>query len=247
MNSREEPQVAVAPSRLGKSRTGRGRLILLAIAVGCIALLLVWMWRVRSLDGLPDVGDPFDVAQALRPIEISDEDNAYVAYSEAQRLLTKMPDAVRQVDWVKVTWSTAGPEVRAYLEANRPALAAWRSGTERPDALYHQPGRMAFDTILPVVQDLRMFGRLAELEGTRLEEKGAMDEAWNWYKSILRCSRHAGRHGAVIERMVGAAIFETACRRISHWAADPRVDATMLRRALADAIEADALTPPLSE
>src|SRR4029077_11091468 len=60
------------------------------------------------------------------------------------------------------------------------------------------------------------------------------------------CSRHAGRHGAIIERTVGAAIFETASRRIAHWAADPRVDAAVLRRALADAIEADAMTPPVS-
>jgi hypothetical protein len=205
------------------------------------------MWRVRSLDGLPDVGDPFDVAQALRPIEISDADNAYVAYSEAKRLLAKLPDAIRQADWVHVTWSAAGPDVRAYLEANRPALERWRAGTERPDALYHQPAELAFDTILPVVQDLRMLGWLAALEGTRLEDKGAMAEAWNWYKAILRSSRHVGRHGVVIERMVGAAIFDGSSRRITHWAADPRVDAALLRQALADALEADTLTPPMSE
>jgi hypothetical protein len=32
-----------------------------------------------------------------------------------------------------------------------------------------------------------------------------------------------------------------------NWAADPRVDARMLRRALEDTLEADAMTPPLSE
>jgi hypothetical protein len=247
MHSTEEIQVTVAPRRPGRPRLGRRRLILLGFTGGCLTLFLVWMWRVRSLDGLPDVGDPFDVAEALRPIEISDEDNAYVAYSEARRLLTRMTGAVWQVAWVKVTWSAAGPEVRAYLEANRPALEAWRAGTERPDALYHQPGTLAFDTLLPVVQDLRMLGRLAELEGSRLEEKGEMAEAWNWYNSVLRSSRHVGRHGLIIERMVGAAIFETSSRRITHWAADPRVDAALLRRALADTVEADALTAPLSD
>jgi hypothetical protein len=236
-----------APRQFGLFRLTRRRVLVLGIAVVCIAATSVWMWRMRSLDGLPDVGDPFDVAQALRPIEIPDEDNAYVAYSEAKRLLAKMPEGVRQVAWVQVTWSAAGADVRAFLEANRPALAAWRAGTERPEALYHQPGKIAFDTILPVVQDLRMLGRLADLEGTRFEEKGAMAEAWNWYKSILRSSRHVGRHGLLIERMVGAAIFETSSRRITHWAADPRVDAALLRRALADVLEADALTAPLSD
>ena len=92
-----------------------------------------------------------------------------------------------------------------------------------------------------------MFGRLAQLEATRLEQQGAMPEAWDWYKSILRCSRHVARHGLMIERLVGAALFETSCERILHWAADPRVDAALLRRALADVLEADALTPPLSD
>src|SRR5262249_33715544 len=77
-------------------------------------------------------------------------------------------------------------------------------------------------------------------------EKGAMAEAWSWYNCILRCSRHAGKRGVVIERMVGATIFETVCHRITHWAADPRVDAVVLRRALAESLEADAMTPPLS-
>ena len=73
-----------------------------------------------------------------------------------------------------------------------------------------------------------------------------MDEAWRWYRAILRCSRHVGMHGVVIERQVAAFQHEVAARAIVRWAADPRVDASRLRRALKDALEADALTPPLS-
>jgi hypothetical protein len=249
MESTREIQTAVKARRSGRLRIGRRYSIVLGIAVGLIALVVVWVWRMRSLDGLPDVGDPFDLTEALKSIEISDDNNAYVSYSEANRLLavSKMPDAVTRVDWEKATWSTSGPEVRAFLEENSPALEAWRVGTKRPDARYYQPGMLAADSELPVVQNLRVFGWLAALEGTRLQDKGAMDEAWSWYNCILRSSRHAGKHGVVIERMVGAAIFDTACRRISHWAADPRVDAVVLRRALAELLEADAMTPPLSE
>ena len=131
------------------------------------------------------MGDPFDVALARRPIEIPDEENAYVLYSEARRLLTRIPDAIRKVDRENLSWSTAGTSVRDCLEANRPALLVWRDGTERPEALYHQPGKMALDTLLPVVQDLRTLGRLAALEGTRLEQQGDMGEAWKWYKGVL--------------------------------------------------------------
>ncbi len=122
----------------------------------------------------------------------------------------------------------------------------WREGSERPDAVYHQPGTVAADTALPIVQDLRTLNQMAALESSRLEEDGAMAEAWSWYKAMLRGSRHVGRHGAVIERWLGANDFEYAARRIVHWAADSRVDAVLLRRALTDAVAADALTPPLS-
>ena len=44
------------------------------------------------------------------------------------------------------TWSSADEKVRDYLEKNRPALEMWREGTERPDAIYHQPGETTADT-----------------------------------------------------------------------------------------------------
>ena len=138
-------------------------------------------------------------------------------------------------------------KVRDYLETNRPALEKWREGTERPEALYHQPGEITVDTFLPMAQHLRTFGRLASLEGSRWEEQGAMDKAWSWYKAMLRSSRHIGRHGVLVERQMGAYDHERAVTRINHWAADPRVNATQLRRALSDAITADLMTPPVSE
>ena len=74
-----------------------------------------------------------------------------------------------------------------------------------------------------------------------------MGPAWSWYRAMLRFSRHVGRHGGLIERLVGAAVHEQAAHRILHWAADPRVDAKQLRQALDDTLAADALTPPLSD
>jgi hypothetical protein len=53
-----------------------------------------------------------------------------------------------------LTWSKADSEVRDFLETNREALEIWRQGTERPDALYIQPGRLAMDTVIPIVQEL---------------------------------------------------------------------------------------------
>jgi hypothetical protein len=199
------------------------------------------------VDGLPDVGDPFNVAAALRPIEMLEDENAYVLYADAKSQLPRPPAGLSQVISKASTWATAGDDVRAFVQQNRPALLTWREGSERPDAIYNQPGKLAVDTLLPVVQELRLFAQLAALEGSRGEEQGAMEDAWRWYRAILRCSRHVGRHGVIIERLVGGAIHKEGAGRILHWAADPRVDAKLLRRALDDALAADRMTPLLSE
>ena len=205
------------------------------------------VWRLRSLDGIPDVGDPFDVTAAMRPVEIPDEENAYVLYGEAHAQLTRLPPRWPRSISPRLTWSKSGQAVRDYLEQNRAAMETWRQGSERPDAIYHQPGEMTIDTLLPLVQDMRTLVHLGGLEGTRLEEQGAMDRAWDWYRAMLRCSRMVGRHGVLLERGVGSALHKEAAGRIVTWAADSRVDARMLRRALDDTLSADALTPPTSK
>jgi hypothetical protein len=230
-------------------RPGRGRPLAAAVLLGLAAIAGTSIWQLRSTDGIPDVGDPFDVAAALRPIPIADEDNAYVLYGEAKARFVRVPASLSRVipTLQTLTWTKAGPTVRDYLEQNRAALEAWREGSERPEALYHQPGELAFDTLLPLVQDMRTLVALGGLEGTRHEEQGAMARAWEWYRAMLRYSRLVGRHGVLIERLIGSSMHAEAAARIVPWAADPRVDAKLLRRALAEALEADALTPSLSD
>jgi hypothetical protein len=232
-------------------RLTRFRVVALAV-VGLLALVAgISVWRMRSTDELPDVGDPFDVTLARRPIVISDRDNAYAAYAEARIALAGVPAEFWEATWKcqidAVTWSMAKSEIRAFQENNRYALDVWREGSERADALYHQPAEMAFDTTLPLLQEVFLHSGLAALEGSRLEEQAAMAEAWVWYRAMLRSSRLVGRHAALVERRFGAHMHELASRCILRWAADPRVDAGMLRRALAEVSAADHLTPPLSD
>jgi hypothetical protein len=246
----ETPMKAMAPSEPGavpQRRVTRIRLFALAVVATLAVMSGVSVWRMRSLNDLPDVGDPFDVAEARKLVVMSDDDNAYVKFEEARRQLTRFTYALSRADWAKLTWSKAGKDVCDYVQLNHPALATWRQGSERPDALYHQPGAMAADTILPVVQDLRTLCRLAGLEGSRHAERGDMDEAWAWYRAMLRSSRHAGKRGVLIERLIGAAIFQDSAQRIVRWAEDPRVSVEVLRRVLADAIAADGLSAPLSD
>src|SRR5262249_5233308 len=61
-----------------KSHPGRVWLLAAGLALGLAATLGVSNGRLRSVTGIPDVGNPFDVAEARRPIDLPDEENAYV-------------------------------------------------------------------------------------------------------------------------------------------------------------------------
>jgi hypothetical protein len=225
----------------------RGRRRAVAVLFGLLVpVFAFWYWQEGQLLGLPDVGDPFDVRSA-GIVYLPDADNAFVEYKEAtHRFVRPGWTSWWETNW-DCAWSQVNPTIRAWMEQNREALEVWRQGTEKPDALYIQPGDMNFATLLPVTQELRNFAHMAAWRGSECEEKEDMDGAWSWYRAILRSSRHSGRHGCLIERIVGAALHETARKRIEHWAADPRTSALLLRRALDETIAIDAGTVPISD
>jgi hypothetical protein len=74
-----------------------------------------------------------------------------------------------------------------------------------------------------------------------------MDAAWGWYRATLRCSRHCGAHGSLVERLVGCAIYEEAWRQSANWAADGRTTAELLTIALQDVQVIHAATPPFTQ
>jgi hypothetical protein len=87
---------------------------------------------------------------------------------------------------------------------------------------------------------------LALLEGSRSESEGKMDEAWNWYRAALRAEHHLRLNGGAHGRMQADSTAALVRDRLVAWAADPRTDEKLLRRALDSVIEFDARTPPMS-
>ena len=208
-----------------------------------VTLAILVLIKTTSLNGLPDIGDPFDIEEFARPIP--DETNAFVLYKRAFAKLGKEPTNPAGV-WVP-DWRSAGADQRRWLEESREALELWKQGTSRPDSLYMPAKTISIATLLPVIQGMRSFGRLAILEATRLEAEGDLKAALDWYLAVLRSSRHCGRRGVPIERLVGIALGAVASPRILTLAVNPDVDAEMLRRALDVVIEADAMTAPPSD
>ncbi len=234
----------LAPLHWLERAKGRWRIALLAL-YSLIALALgVLGWRAVSLRDLPDLGDPFDV-EAFCSIRVPDDQNAFVLYRKATERLK--PLAREEANSLNLNWSQSSPAVKQWLGDNREALGLWLQGSERTSGLYLPPRELSIETPLPVAQTLRDFSRLGVLEGSRREQAGDMEGAWRMYRAVLRSSRHLAQHGGAIQRLIAMAMLRTCVEPITRWLADPRVDAAMLRRALADLRACGEATPPVSE
>ena len=136
---------------------------------------------------------------------IPDDRNAFVLYRQAAALFKRLkpsgtsPGLAVGVD---TPWAKASPEIRRWAEANREALALYRRGADRPDALDAPTGTLGeydrFQAVIP-------FQRLALLEASRLEDQGDMAGAWGWYRAYLRTLHHVSSHGAPYRRMAAQA------------------------------------------
>src|SRR5262249_3413552 len=127
--------------------------------------------------------------------------NAFTLYREAvarYKPLTFFDTSANLPVDLNTRWTKAAPDVRHWAENNSEALALYRQGAERPDALDSTvpsvEGYVAFDSLRP-------FQRLALLEASRLQEEGNMAGAWEWYRANLRTIHHVGSRGRIYRRM----------------------------------------------
>ena len=182
--------------------------------------------------GLPDIGDPFDVA-AFRAFRVPEDQDAFVLLRKAQAKLlgpiANLPVAVRKAGPDR--WSKAPAELREWVTANRDVLEMFRDASQRPDGLLHP-------TFAPIDRHVYLylgdFKSLALLEASRLEEQGDMAAAWIWYRAVLRMRVHIMRRGAVFQRLVAGWSCGGVHERIATWAADRRTEVPLLRQALDD-------------
>lgn len=226
----------------------RRGLALLYLTIATTAFVLTW--RAGSLWNLPDSPEPFDLAKYGR-VEVPDADNAMVAYREAISKVIE-PDTrgygVTDIRaWEVSDWSVADPGVRRWAEDYRGTLEEWIPANDRGDSLEVQPEDLRMGTALEISQKVRPFVRLALLEGSRLEQTGDLSGAWRMYRATLRASRHVGRHGGTIQRLIGYSFLNQARPRVDAWIAHPKMTPELLRRATGDVEACRAMTSPASE
>jgi hypothetical protein len=211
--------------------------LLLVMAIGlALAGTALTIWWLTSLNGLPDIGDPFDVA-AFRASSIPDDQNAFAFFRRANERLGRLPDFPGGYATAATgAWSGVDPKVRAWVEANGPALELFLRGAECRDGISRRPGEpysyRYSDDLGPAY--LRM---LALLEGGRRAEGGDMAGAWDCYRAVLRSTVLTARRGAMGERSFAGVHHGWLRKRLETWAADRRTTIPQLRRALEEAVE----------
>jgi hypothetical protein len=218
--------------------------LLYALALVALAALA---WWAASLNGLPDLGDPFDPAE-FDALLVAEGENAFTLYRQASARRVHGDPTVYRVAapkaWDVLEWSKADPEVRRWADDNAEAFGLWMRGADRDRGLFLDPRTVTYGTSLEEVQDLREFARIGLLVASRRRDEGDPAGAWAVYRAVLRASRHAGQGGGVIARIIGMAMLSRTSVAIEAWADDPRVTAAMLRRALDDARAARRMTAP---
>ena len=91
----------------------------LAVAAGALAI-----WWLNSLNGLPDIGDPFDVAE-FRAFRIPDEQNAMTLVRRAAKKFTP----------ITLNVGLGDPRLRDWFEVNRPLVDLFIQAAERADGI----------------------------------------------------------------------------------------------------------------
>jgi hypothetical protein len=234
------PAASPAPTKMRQLLRRRLRqlfraMLVLAVGLGVAGTALA-IWWLTSLNGLPDIGDPFDVA-ALHAFSIPDDQNAFTFFRRANEKRGHWPlSPGDEASAATVAWSEADPKVRAWVEASRPALELFLQGAECPDGISRRPdgpysGRFS-DDLGP-----RYLILLALLEGGRRAEDGDMAGAWDCYRAALRATVHSARRGAIAERFFAGGHHAWLRNRLETWAADPRTTIPQLRTALEEAVK----------
>jgi hypothetical protein len=156
--------------------------LVISLALAATALAIWWM---TSLNGLPDIEDPFDV-NAIRGFTVADEENALTFLRRAQKRLIPFPvlPPTVHVAAPMVAWSEADPMLRTWVEANRHALELFQKGADRPDDIWKSSGQNYWHNY-PMINTGGLIW-VALMEGGRRGENGDMAGAWDCYRALLR-------------------------------------------------------------
>ncbi len=215
------------------------------LLIGAFLFALPFGIRAVMLAGIPDMAEPFDIDEFFK-WDVPAEEDAFTFYRQAADLQARLwadlksqggPTPQEPADHTVVLdqgWSEADESTKKWLELHRESLTVWRRGTEKPQGRNLSPADVAIDTLLEVIQQMRLFVRLAMYEEARLISAGELDKARQWARAAYRSGGHVGHRGCLIQGLVGVAIHAQSCNGLARWAEQPEVTSEQLKKALAE-------------
>ena len=157
-------EVTGKPSKLAQLLRKRLRQLLRVAVVlaACLAVAATAfaIWWLNSLNGLPDIGDPFDVA-AFRTFNLPDDQNAFTFFRRAWK-------AAEPVPW---EFSEANLEFRAFVAANRPAVELILKGAEQGDGISGPVGEPLPGEGAETIRRVAVIGATIDIDLMLLGEK----------------------------------------------------------------------------
>ncbi len=206
--------------------------IALAICL-VIAAAALTIWWLTSLNGLPDIGEPFDVA-AFRSFRVPDDQNAFTYLRRVNEKLTPIRGEKGAYGTNhgarNFSWASASPMWREWAEANHEAFKLFQLGARQPDA--SQGDEDSASRADP--------GRgmtLASIEGSRRQESGDTAGAWECYRSVLQMITHCRRRGSMVQRYEGRRANRWLHYQLTDWAANPKTTIAQLHVALEEVLK----------
>ncbi|MBU0637590.1 MAG: hypothetical protein KKB50_01895 [Planctomycetes bacterium] len=200
---------------------------------------------------LPDPANPVDYLQWMNETTVTEGPNAGPLYQSAIAGLTDwagdqglLSDAL-----AGDPAALAAPEVAAWIDTNRDAIANFRSATRnefRGFALESADGSL-ISAVLPNLSPLRQLARATVLNGRRLEAEGRAAEAMDQYLDTLAAGSQTGHGPTLIENLVGISMQDGAAAAVLDLAArdtDAKLDYLDLSERLESAYQP---TRPMAE
>jgi hypothetical protein len=203
------------------------------VLAACLALSAsaFAIWWLTSLNGLPDIGEPFDV-EAFRAQRVPDQQDAFTFLRRAVKKTVPITARSRGATPEDLTfsWSIADPKLREWAEANRAALELFQQGAERSDAACPDDDSaddLAAGNVIWV----------ALLEGSRRQESGDTGGSWDCYRAVLRMLAHVWRRGGPHQRYRAKDESRWLGLRLATWASDPKTTIPELRASLDEVLK----------
>lgn len=215
-------------------------LLLIAATPFCIR------WYRLSL--LPDVPVPFDV-EAFCQVPENNEENAFYYFAEAEKYHHKprWSDEMGERWGKSLIWSDIPDAIQSAVIKQQPAVELYRRGGRCSTASYIPPQDYRAVMVPHTVIAMRGMQRTCNLEFLRLMHEGKYKVAAEHLHDTYRASRHLGRRGVLMERLVGIACLASLLPGWHEWSRQPEISSEQIEAALARIREDWKLTPPLSD